>query len=76
MKTLAILKWSIRFRTLRSIHVCYLLRKRLSNGNTQCFSFYGNAGNIIDHRWRYTDSSGLFKEKVWILENKTFELEN
>jgi hypothetical protein len=38
--------------------------------------YHGNAGDIVDHRWRYTDSSGLFKEKVWILENKTFELEN
>jgi hypothetical protein len=28
----------------------------------------------IDHRGEYTESSGLFKENVWILEKITFGL--
>ena len=29
---------------------------------------HGNTGDNVDHRGGYTDSSGLFKENVWILE--------
>ena len=30
--------------------------------------YHGNTGDNVDHRGGYTDSSGLFKENVWILE--------
>jgi hypothetical protein len=29
---------------------------------------------MVDHLGGYTDSSGLFKKNVWILEKKTFGL--
>jgi hypothetical protein len=46
----------------------YLLLSRIY----RCY--HGSTGDIVDRRGGYTESSGLSKENVWILEKITFGL--